>query len=298
MGLMMEERYQELKIAERGAIVSIVAYLALSVAKLFIGNLANSAALRADGLNNTTDIIASIAVLIGLRLARRPADDDHPYGHWKAETVASMVTSFIMLAVGLEVLYSAITKLIEGESVAPDPIAGYTAIASTFVMVAVYIYNRNLAKKIKSGALMAAAKDNLSDAWTSIGAAIAIFGSAFGMPWLDGLTAVIVALLILKTAIEIFRESAFSLSDGFNEEKLEEYKQAVLSINGVESVRTIKARNYGANTFVDVVIWTAPEMTVKHSHEITEEVEEMLLENFNVFDTKVHVEPSDIILPE
>lgn len=298
MGLMMEERYQELKIAERGAIVSIVAYLALSVAKLFIGNLAGSAALRADGLNNTTDIIASIAVLIGLRLARRPADDDHPYGHWKAETVASMVTSFIMLAVGLEVLYSAITKLIEGESVAPDPIAGYTAIASTFVMVAVYIYNRNLAKKIKSGALMAAAKDNLSDAWTSIGAAIAIFGSAFGMPWLDGLTAVIVALLILKTAIEIFRESAFSLSDGFNEEKLEEYKQAVLAIKGIESVRTIKARNYGANTFVDVVIWTAPEMTVKHSHEITEEVEEMLLENFNVFDTKVHVEPSDIILPE
>lgn len=298
MGLMMEERYQELKIAERGAIVSIVAYLALSVAKLFIGNLAGSAALRADGLNNTTDIIASIAVLIGLRLARRPADDDHPYGHWKAETVASMVTSFIMLAVGLEVLYSAITKLIEGESVAPDPIAGYTAIASTFVMVAVYIYNRNLAKKIKSGALMAAAKDNLSDAWTSIGAAIAIFGSAFGMPWLDGLTAVIVALLILKTAIEIFRESAFSLSDGFNEEKLEEYKQAVLAIKGIESVRTIKARNYGANTFVDVVIWTAPEMTVKHSHEITEEVEAMLLEQFNVFDTKVHVEPSDIHLPE
>ncbi|SBO17971.1 putative cation efflux transporter [Carnobacterium divergens] len=298
MGLMMEERYQELKIAERGAIVSIVAYLALSVAKLFIGNLAGSAALRADGLNNTTDIIASIAVLIGLRLARRPADDDHPYGHWKAETVASMVTSFIMLAVGLEVLYSAITKLIEGESVAPDPIAGYTAIASTFVMIAVYIYNRNLAKKIKSGALMAAAKDNLSDAWTSIGAAIAIFGSAFGMPWLDGLTAVIVALLILKTAIEIFRESAFSLSDGFNEEKLEEYKQAVLAIKGIESVRTIKARNYGANTFVDVVIWTAPEMTVKHSHEITEEVEAMLLEQFNVFDTKVHVEPSDIHLPE
>ncbi|MCO6017980.1 MULTISPECIES: cation diffusion facilitator family transporter [Carnobacterium] len=295
---MMEERYQELKIAERGAIVSIVAYLALSVAKLFIGNLAGSAALRADGLNNTTDIIASIAVLIGLRLARRPADDDHPYGHWKAETVASMVTSFIMLAVGLEVLYSAITKLIEGESVAPDPIAGYTAIASTFVMIAVYIYNRNLAKKIKSGALMAAAKDNLSDAWTSIGAAIAIFGSAFGMPWLDGLTAVIVALLILKTAIEIFRESAFSLSDGFNEEKLEEYKQAVLAIKGIESVRTIKARNYGANTFVDVVIWTAPEMTVKHSHEITEEVEAMLLEQFNVFDTKVHVEPSDIHLPE
>ncbi|EDP67488.1 YeaB [Carnobacterium sp. AT7] len=105
---MIKDRYEELKIAERGAVLSIVTYLFIATLKLTIANYSGSSALRADGLNNTTDTIASIAVLIGLRLARRPPDDDHPYGHWKAETVASMVTSFIMLAVGLEVLISAV----------------------------------------------------------------------------------------------------------------------------------------------------------------------------------------------
>ncbi|MGY3779446.1 cation diffusion facilitator family transporter [Isobaculum melis] len=291
---MMEERYQELKVAERGAIISIVTYMLLSVLKLFIAQLAGSAALRADGLNNTTDIVASVAVLVGLKLARRPADDDHPYGHWKAETVASMVTSFIMLLVGLQVLYAAILGLSKGETAAPDMLAAYTGIFSSIIMAGVYFYNRKLSREIKSGALLAAAKDNLSDAFTSIGAAIGIFGSQLGMPWLDGVTAIIVALLILKTAIEIFRDSAFSLSDGFDEHQLEQYKKSILEMPDIVAVRTIKARSYGANVFVDVVIWTNPEMSVARSHEITEEIEISLHDHFNVFDTKVHVEPSDI----
>jgi len=88
---MEQDRYQELKMGERGAIVSIIAYILLSALKLIVGTMANSAALRADGLNNATDIVASVAVLIGLRLSQKPPDKDHPYGHWKAETVASMV---------------------------------------------------------------------------------------------------------------------------------------------------------------------------------------------------------------
>ena len=103
---MNQTRYAELKQAERGAILSIVAYIFVSIAKLAIGRLANSEGLWADGLNNATDIVASIAVLIGLRLAQKPADEDHKYGHWKAENVASLVTSLIMLAVGLQVLWS------------------------------------------------------------------------------------------------------------------------------------------------------------------------------------------------
>lgn len=101
---MNQTRYAELKQAERGAILSIVAYILVSIAKLAIGRLANSEGLWADGLSNATDIVASIAVLIGLRLAQKPADEDHKYGHWKAENVASLVTSLIMLAVGLQVL--------------------------------------------------------------------------------------------------------------------------------------------------------------------------------------------------
>lgn len=101
---MNKDRYKQLKQAELGAIISIVAYIVVSILKLTIGNLANSEALRADGLNNFTDILASVAVLIGLRISRKPADTEHRYGHWKAENIASLITSFIMLLVGLEVL--------------------------------------------------------------------------------------------------------------------------------------------------------------------------------------------------
>src|SRR5699024_4959191 len=100
---MDEKRYAELKLGERGAIISIIAYIFLSGLKIYVGNYTNSAALKADGMNNATDIIASIAILIGLRYSRKPADANHPYGHWKAETVASMVASFIMMVVGIQV---------------------------------------------------------------------------------------------------------------------------------------------------------------------------------------------------
>jgi cation diffusion facilitator family transporter len=119
----MEQRYKDLKMGERGAILSICVYICLSALKLFIGYTTNSEALKADGLNNTTDIIASIAVLIGLRISQKPADKDHPYGHWKAETVSSLVASFIMAIVGLQVLYEAVISILEQKTEALDLIA-------------------------------------------------------------------------------------------------------------------------------------------------------------------------------
>lgn len=288
---MMEERYQELKAAEKGAIVSIVAYIFLSVFKLAVGSWGHSEALQADGLNNLTDIIASVAVLIGLKLARRPADDDHKYGHWKVETVASMITSFIMLMVGLQVLFSSIQSMLHHELSKPDPIIACVGIFSAIVMYGVYFYNKKLSTKVKSSALLAAAKDNRSDAWTSIGTALAIVASSFHMYWLDNLAAIVVGLLIVKTAIGIFRDSAFSLSDGFSEEQLELYKADILTIDGVRDVRAIRGRTYGANVFLDVIVLMDSTLTVKQSHDITEKIEKLLSEKYKVFDTDVHVEP-------
>ena len=116
---MENQKYNDLKLGERGAIISIIAYIFLSILKLVIGYMSDSAALKADGLNNTTDIIASIAVLIGLRLSQRPPDKDHGYGHWKSETIASMVASFIMLAVGIQVLNDAISSMFQGGKETP-----------------------------------------------------------------------------------------------------------------------------------------------------------------------------------
>lgn len=288
---MEQERYHELKMGERGAIVSIIAYIFLSAIKLIVGTMANSAALRADGLNNATDIIASIAVLIGLRLSQKPPDKDHPYGHWKAETVASMVASFIMMAVGIQVLFEAATSLFRTEQQSPDLYSAWTGAFCALVMYFVYRYNRNLGRKIKSQAVMAAAKDNLSDAWVSIGTVVGIVGSQFGLPWLDTVTAFVVGLLICKTAWDIFKDASHHLTDGFDEGQLEVFTETVITVNGVKAVKQIKARNYGNNTVVDIVVLVNSSLDIKDAHEIATQVEVTLMKKHDVFDVHVHVEP-------
>jgi len=245
---MEQQKYDNLKRGERGAMISIAAYILLSSLKLIIGYTADSAALRADGLNNATDIIASIAVLIGLRISQRPADDDHKYGHWKSETIASLVASFIMMAVGLQVLIDTISTLFEGKQESPDILAAYVGIGSALVMYFVYRYNKKLSEEIESKAVMAAAKDNLSDAWVSVGTTIGIVGSQFGMPWLDVVTAIIVGFLICKTAWDIFTEASHELTDGFDEKKLKMYEDVIFDLEGVKGIKSIKGRNYMVST--------------------------------------------------
>ena len=288
---MDQVRYDNLKLGERGAIISIVAYICLTALKLIIGTTAGSEALKADGLNNATDIVASIAVLIGLKLAQRPADKDHTYGHWRAETVASLVASFIMMAVGLQVLFEAFGSVFQGKHESPDLLAAYTGVFCAVIMYLVYRYNKRLAARIKSQAVMAAARDNISDAWVSIGAVIGIVGSQFGLPWLDPVTAIIVGLLICKTAWDIFREATHHLTDGFDVELIEEYRDTIAGIDGVETVKDVRARNYGSNAVVDVVITVRGDLDLQQAHDICTDVENELLEEHDVYTVHVHVEP-------
>lgn len=289
---MDQQKYMDLKLGERGAILSIIAYICLSTLKLTIGYMADSEALKADGLNNTTDIIASIAVLIGLKISRKPADSDHTYGHWKSEAVASLVASFIMMAVGIQVFIAAITSIFDDKHTSPDLIAAWTGIFCAIVMYAVYRYNKRLAGKINSQSVMAAAKDNLSDAWVSIGAAVGIIGAQFHLVWLDPLAAVIVGFLICKTAWDIFRDASHQLTDGFNEEEIQSYKEIILDIYGVKGIKNIKARSYGNNTVVDVVILVNSTLDITSAHDISTNVETALMKEHDVYDVHVHVEPN------
>ncbi|MDQ0858990.1 cation diffusion facilitator family transporter [Bacillus sp. V2I10] len=289
---MEQQKYADLKLGERGAIISIIAYLCLSALKLMIGYTANSEALKADGLNNATDIVASIAVLIGLRLSQKPADQDHPYGHWKAETVASLVASFIMMAVGLQVLYGAVMSVFEGKRESPDLVSAWTGIFCAVLMYFVYRYNKKLGEKINSQAVIAAAKDNLSDAWVSIGIVVGIIGSQFSLPWLDPLAAVVVGFLICKTAWDIFRDASHHLTDGFDEQEIQAFKETTLSLYGVKGVKEIKARNYGNNTVVDIVILVNSNLDIRDAHDISTKVENILMNEHDVYNVHVHVEPN------
>lgn len=287
----MEEKYANLKLAERGATISIIAYIALSAIKLSVGYFSGSKALFADGLNNSTDIFASIAVLIGLKISSKPADDDHAYGHFRAETIASLIASLIMIAVGLDVLYKAVLDTIFFKAEAPDLISAATALFCALVIYLVYRHNLKIAKQINSSGLMAAAKDNLSDAYVSIGTAVGIIASQFGLPWIDPLAAVIVGCLIIKTGWDIFVDATHNLTDGFDKVLLDQITASVSLIPGVLGIDDIKARVHGNITLMDLILLVDPHITVVQGHDIAELVEKMLLDEYEIAEAIIHIEP-------
>ncbi|MGR6545783.1 cation diffusion facilitator family transporter [Paenibacillus tundrae] len=283
--------YEEIRKGERGAWVSIAAYLVLSAFKLVSGYIFASSALVADGYNNVTDIVASVAVLIGLRISQKPPDSDHTYGHFRAETVAALIASFIMAVVGLQVLVEAVRSWYDGSFVAPNLWAAGVAVICAIAMLGVYRYNSRLAKQINSQALMAAAKDNRSDAWVSIGAAIGIIGAQFGLPWLDKVAAIAVGLLICRTAWEIFRDCTHRLTDGFDQKELTDLRSSVARVPGVEMIKDVKARIHGSHVLVDIVIEVDGKLSLIEGHQICDRVEERLKRSHNIMQVHVHVEP-------
>lgn len=283
--------YGEIKQGEKGALVSICAYLALSAVKLAAGWAFASEALVADGFNNVTDIVASIAVLVGLRISRKPPDKNHPYGHLRAETIAALLASFIMATVGLQVLINTAKRLWLGELTSPGLAAGWVAVGSAAVMFVIYAYNANLARRIRSQALMAAAQDNRSDALVSVGAALGIFGSRLGMPWLDGVAALAVGGMILHTAWGIFMGATEALTDGFDERQLMSLRDTALRTEGVRDIQDIRARIHGSRVLVDVVITVDPSLSLVESHRICDLIEQRMKRKHDIMNVHVHVEP-------
>lgn len=279
------------KLAQKGAIISICAYLLLSVVKVSAGFWFHSKALTADGLNNTTDILVSVAILIGLQFSGKPRDHNHPYGHLRSEGIASLMASFIMAAVGIQVILNALNTIFSQESTAPELFTVWIAVPGILLMYGVYRYNLRLAKKLDRPSLRAAAKDNLTDAWVTVGAVVGILGAQWGFPWLDPLAAVVVGILICKTAWDIFQETAYQLTDGFNPKKLDEYRSTIKSVNGVVFIKDIKARVLGNETIVDVVIQVHPDMDIVQTHRLTDQIEKRMYDQHHVTHSHIHVEP-------
>lgn len=285
------DRAKEIKLAERGAWVSILAYIILSFLKLIIALKGNSEALKADGLNNVTDVISSLAVLIGLKISRKPADDDHLYGHYRAEYISSMIASFIMAAVGIQIMYEAVYDRIVSGNSNPDMLTAWTALFCAACMYGVYRYNRKLAKNLTSSALAAAAQDNKSDALVSVGTFTGVIGTRIGISWLDTTVAFIVGVIICKTAYDIFKDTTLTLTDGFDKEKLEPIRKTIRCTKGVIEVKDLKARTFGNKTFVETTVLVDSHLNVIESHKITEDIElNTLTQHKNTY-VHVHIEP-------
>lgn len=287
------EAYEKLKESEKGAWVSIFAYIMLSLVKTAMGYVTGSEALMADGFNNATDIVLSLAVLVGLKISRKPPDQDHTYGHFRAESISALVASFIMVTVSLQVMIQAGHSLFAKTYDTPDIWASGIALGSAAVMYGVYSYNKKLATKSGSESLMAASKDNLSDAMVSLGVVVGVIGSHLGLPWLDPVAAMVVGVMIAKTAVEIFKSSAHNLTDGFDENELDALRQTAAGTPGVLDIKDIKARFLGSNVMVDMVVLVNPALSVAQSHDISDEIEKRMLEEHQIYSAHVHIEPLD-----
>ncbi|MBO8164635.1 MAG: cation transporter [Brevibacillus sp.] len=288
----VEER---LKQGKRGVLISIAVYGLLGCAKLGFGWYAASRALVADGWNSASDVLASLAILIGLMVAGKPADNDHRYGHFRAETAAALVAALLMAYVGVDLLLGTLRLLISAQTVEPPhPLAIYAAVGSALMMYVVYRINRSIAEKTNNLAVLAAAYDNRSDALVSCGAAVGIIAAQGGIGWLDPVVALLVSGVILKTAWEVGAEAIHSLMDGFKEEKLNQIAERIEQVEGVREIIDLRARYHGSVVHVDVTIGVDHHLNVVESHRLTEWVEQKLLGYENIQRVYVHVEPAAV----
>lgn len=284
---------ENLKLAQRGAYLSLIVYIILSIVKYVTGFVFNSAAVRADALNNMTDIIVSLAVIIGLKISIKPADRNHPYGHLKSENISSLLVSFVIMFVGIQVVIQNAPRLFKEDDVVPNAITIIVSLISGLVMLIVFAVNQRLAKRTKSSSLNSAAKDNLSDSLVSIGTAIGLIFTQIGFPIVDIILATLLGLLIVYTGFGIFKEAIFMLSDGFNETELEAYRNDILEVDEVQEVNSIKGRYHGSSVFIDVTIVVDANLSLVEAHQICDNVEHHLHKK-GISSVYVHPEPDHL----
>lgn len=284
---------ENLKLAQRGAYLSLVVYIVLSVAKYITGYVYDSAAVRADALNNMTDSVVSIAVIVGLKISIKPADKNHPYGHLKSENISTLLVSFIIMFVGIQVVIENVPRMLTNEHHIPNFITIIISMMSGVIMIGVYAINHRLAKQTKSSSLDSASKDNLSDGLVSIGTAIGLLFTQFGLPIIDVILATVLGCLIIYTGFGIFKDSIFALSDGFKEQDLEEYRSLVQEVTDVREVKNVKGRYHGSSIFLDVTIVVDANLSLQEAHDICDRVETHL-ENNGISSVYVHPEPNTL----
>ncbi|NOJ70653.1 cation diffusion facilitator family transporter [Paenibacillus alvei] len=288
--------------AEMGAWVGIIGNILLAGVKGIAGFFSGSQALIADAFHSASDVAGSFAVLVGLKAAKRPPDKDHPYGHGKAETIAAIVVSVLLLVVGIELAISAVKSIWHGSVVVPEWYALAAIILSIAVKEGMFQYKFRLGKRLSSQALIANAWEHRSDVYSSIaalaGVGAAMIGGKLGISWLlymDPVAGAVVALLVLRMGYRLVLDSIHSTMDHvLHDEDANPLIRAVQSVDGVITVDELRAREHGHYVIVDVKISVNPRLTVAEGHTVAKRVKKHLMQRFiHVADVFVHVNPFD-----
>ena len=267
----------------------------LMVMKLLAGHYGRSEAVFADGLESACDFIAISATMLALRIGRKPFDEQHPYGHGKAESIAAIVVALVILVTGGGILYKAVHTIIDRSYGEPELVAVIAAIATVLIKEALCRYSIRVGGKLGSPAVIAIAKDHRKDAVTSVATLVGVGGAYLGLPIMDPLAAGLTSLFIFHIGFETFRSAAHDLMDGQPPaEVIADMKVLAEGVPGVEHVHEIRGRRSGQYLIVDLKLDMDPDMTVKCSHDIATEVKRRIFQRFpNVGDVMIHINPHD-----
>ncbi len=242
------------KIAVKVSVVTLIFNVLLSIFKFLAGFFGHSLAMISDAIHSASDVFSTIVVIIGIKIAAKAADKDHEFGHERYECVAAILLSVLLFATGVGIGYNGIMTIVNGtykDGAMPDYLAMSAAIVSIVVKEAMFWYTYRAAKKVNSGALKADAWHHRSDALSSVGSLIGIVGAICGVPILDPIAAIVICLLILKAAIDIFIDAVNKMTDkacdAETEQKLKDFISAQEGVLRVDSVMT---RLFGNRIFV------------------------------------------------
>lgn len=281
----------------RVSTISIAVNLALSVFKLIAGIIAGSGAMVSDAVHSASDVFSTVVVIIGIKLAAKESDKEHPYGHERLECVAAIILAVILLGTGLVIGYTGLLKIISSNTVqiqAPGKLALIAAVVSIAVKEWMYHFTRRIAKKVNSGAMMADAWHHRSDALSSVGSFAGVLGARLGFPVFDPAAGIIICCFIVKVSVDIFKDAASKMIDtSCSDETVDRLRDIVAQQDGVIRIDDIRTREFGNRMYVDVEIAADGNATLFEAHTIAEHVHNKIEETFPlVKHIMVHVNPA------
>lgn len=287
--LSSEEKFQK---GERVTWLGIIGNILLTIFKFFAGVVGHSQAMVADAAESFSDILATIVVLISLRISRKPRDAEHQFGHGKAESLATATVGLIVTVAGLYILITSFRLLIGGKIRTPEIIALIAAVITIIIKEIMYRIVSVTAKNLNSSVIMANAWDYRKDAISSVATLFGIAGARLGFPMLDPLVAALVSFLIIKIGYDILNTAIKELMDTMPDKPTAKEIIAVAEeCKGVEHAFA-RARRMGQYVYVDMKIDINPEFTISQGHAIAKEVKSLLMSRLdNVADVMVHVNP-------
>lgn len=275
--------------------VGIVGNGVLAILKIVVGFLAASMAVISDGIDSATDIITSIITLVTGRIIAKPPDIEHPYGHSRAETIATKSLSFVIFFAGAQLALSAGTRLVGGGPIVmPSLIAIYVTLASIAGKIFLALYKFRIGRLVGSSMLIADAKNMRNDIVVSCAVLVGLgFTFILRMPILDSITALAVSIWIMRVAFGIFIETNAELMEGHeNRETYQRIFDAVAEVEGAVHPHRARIRKIGNMFIVDLDIEVDGSMSVLEAHVIAQSTERKIMECIsNVYDVLVHVEP-------